>query len=81
MDYGDIIYDQAYNASFHGKLESNQYNAVLTITSAIQGTSGKLYQELAFESLQQRRWYRKLCYFYKIFKEQSPNYLLRLIPK
>ena len=25
MDYGDIIYDQAYNASFHRKLESLQY--------------------------------------------------------
>ena len=25
MNYGDIIYDQAYNASFHRKLESLQY--------------------------------------------------------
>ena len=24
----------------------------------------KLYQELGLESLQQRRWYRKLCYFF-----------------
>ena len=44
MDYGDIIYDQAYNASFHRKLESIQYNAVLAITSPIRGTSKeKLY--------------------------------------
>ena len=65
MDYGDIIYDEAYNASFHRKLESFQYNAVLAITSPIRRTSKeKLYQELGFESLQQRRWYRKLCYFY-----------------
>ena len=80
--YGDIIYDEAYSATFHRKLESIQYNAALAITVAIQVTSKeKLYQELGFASLQQRRWYRKLCYFYKIFKEKSPNYLLRFIPK
>ena len=41
----------------------------------------KLRQVLGFESLQQRRWYRKFCYSCKIFKEQSPNYFFRLIPK
>ena len=34
-----------------------------------------------FESLQQRGWYRLLCYFYKTFKKQSRNYLFRVIPK
>ena len=57
LDYGDIIYDQAQNASFHQKLESLQYNACLAIAGAIIGSSReKLYQELGFESLQQRRW-------------------------
>ena len=28
LDYGDILYDQAYNASFHQKLEK-KYNTVL----------------------------------------------------
>ena len=61
LDYGDILYDQIFNNSFHEKLESIQYNAALAITGAIRGNSGeKLYQELDFESLQQRRWYRKL---------------------
>ena len=56
LDYGDIIYDQAHNASFHQKLGSLQYNAYLAITGAIRGSSReKLYQELGFESLQQRR--------------------------
>ena len=27
LDYGDILYNQAYNMSFHHKLESIQYNA------------------------------------------------------
>ena len=35
----------------------------------------KLYQELGLESLKQRRWFRKLCYFLKITKNQSPKYL------
>ena len=39
LDYGDIIYDQAYKESFHQKLESIQYNAALAITGAIRGTS------------------------------------------
>ena len=63
---GDTIYDQAYNDYFHQKLESIQYNAALAITGAIIDTSSeKLYQELGLESLQQRRWDRKLCTFLK----------------
>ena len=27
LDYGDVLYDQACNMSFHQKLESIQYNA------------------------------------------------------
>ena len=81
LDYGDIIYDQAYKESFHQKLESIQYNAALAITGAIRGTSKKkLYQELSLESLQKRRWYRKLCYFFKILKGQSPDYLSKILP-
>ena len=34
LDYGDIIYDQAYKVSFHQKIESIQYNAALAITGA-----------------------------------------------
>ena len=40
----------------------------------------KLYQELGFESLQQRRGFRKLCYFFKIPKNQSLKYLFDKIP-
>ena len=75
-----MIFDQAYKTSFHEKLENFQYNASLAITGAIRGTSKeKLYQELGFESLQHRRWFRKLCTFYKIFKNQSPRYLYELL--
>ena len=47
-------------------IESVQYNAALAITGAIRGSSHeKLYPELGFESLRDRR-YRKLCFYYKI---------------
>ena len=67
LDYGDVIFDQALNNSFHQRLESIQYNAALAVAGAIRGTSQeKLYQELDFESLQSRRWFRKLSLLYKI---------------
>ena len=31
LDYGDVIYDQSYNSTFHQKMESIQCNAALTI--------------------------------------------------
>ena len=81
LDCGDILYDQMFNNSFHEKLESIQYKAALAITGAIRGSSTeKPYQELGFNSLQQRRSYRKLCLFFKIIKSQSPRYLFELIP-
>ena len=53
LDYGDIIYDEAYNETFHQKLESIQYNACLALSGAIRGSSReKLYHELGLESLQ-----------------------------
>ena len=81
LDYGDIIYDQKFNESFHQRIESIQYNAAIAITGAIRGTSSeKLYQELGLESLRSRRWLRRLCLFYKIYKNKSPSYLHNLIP-
>ena len=38
LDYGDVLYDQAFNNSFKEKLESIQYNACLALTGAISGT-------------------------------------------
>ena len=67
LDYGDIIYDQPNNETFTQKIERIQYNAALAITGAIKGTSqSKLYCKLGFESLKFRRWFRKLCTFFKL---------------
>ena len=43
FDYGDTLYNQAHNASFHQKLESFQYNACLAITGAIRRSSREKY--------------------------------------
>ena len=71
VDYGDLIYDYAFNESFRQRFESIQYNAAIAITGAIRGTSlEKLFQELGLETLQSRHWSRKFyilyCYIYLI---------------
>ena len=78
LDYGEVIYDEAYKETLHQKLESIQHNACLALSGAIRGSSReKLYHELGLESLQRRRWYRKFSLFYKSYK---PVYLFNLIP-
>ena len=55
--------------------------AITIITGAIKGTfREKLYHELGFESFVNRRWYRKLGCFCKVFKTQSTRYLFDVIP-
>ena len=63
LDYGDIIYDKPHKVSFIEKTERLQYNACLVITGAFKGISKRLYQELGLESLKDRRWHRKMCFF------------------
>ena len=77
LHYGDIIYDNSSNSTFSQMIESVQYNAALAITGAIRGSSReKLYRELGFESLHDRRWYRKLCFYYKILHANCNLFLL-----
>ena len=82
LDYGDIIYDRPNINSFVNKIESVQYNAALAITGAIRGTSReRIYQELGLENLSDRRWYRRLCAFWKIVNDHScPEYLKEHLP-
>ena len=81
LDYGDVIYDQPNLSSLANKIESVQYNTALALTDAIRRTSKeKLYQELGFKSLKDRRWLRRLYYLYKIVSTNQPAYLYGLIP-
>ena len=80
LNHDDIIFDEAYNASFHQKLEKFQCDACLAMTGAIRGTSkSNFYQEYGFKSFQRGRWYRKLCSFYKICKNNQPTYFSNII--
>ena len=57
------------------KLESVQYSAALVITGAWRGTSReKIYNELGWESLDSRRWCRRLTLYYKITNNLTPDY-------
>ena len=52
------------------------YKAALVITGAIKGTSrDRLYQELGLESLEDRRWSRRLFFFHKKLQGLLPPYL------
>ena len=81
LDYADVIYDQPHNQTFSDRIESVQYNAALSITGAIKGTSReRLYRELGLESLSNRRWYRRLTMFFNIASGNCPTYLTNILP-
>ena len=63
------------------KLESLQYQAGLAVTGMWQGTNrDRVYEELGWESLHMRRWFRRLTVFYKIVKHLTPQYLRDPVP-
>ena len=84
LDYGDIVYhkyDPDLSSVITRRLEQTQYAASLAVTGAWRGTSRqKLYDELGWESLYERRWYRRLCHCFKLKVTQYPAYLFSLIP-
>ena len=80
LDHGDAVYDQSLNDAFSSKLDTVQCNAALAIMGAIKGKSPeKFYQELGLEYLQQRRWMRSLCLFYKVVLTKLPAYIYGFI--
>ena len=79
LDDGDIIYhkhDPEMHLHFTQKLEQTQYSVALAVTGAWRGTSRqRLYDELGWETLYHRRWYRRLCHFHSLCKAKAPDYL------
>ena len=58
------------------KLESVQYSADRAITGTWRGTSQEnLYTEIGWESLNCRRWSRRLTLLYKILNNLTPIYM------
>lgn len=68
--------------SFTEAIKKMQYDTSLELTSVVSSASKeKLYLELRLEFHQWTRLYRKLDYFFRIFKSQYPNYLFNAIAK
>ena len=94
LDYCDFIYhiptkisetnllDTTQSMNYLMKnLERTQYQAALAVSGAWKGTSRtKIYDELGWESLEDRRTYRRILQFYKIIKGLTPGYLREPIP-
>ena len=67
LDYGDIRYhkhDPEFTHDMTKRLERIQYSAALAVSGAWRGTNiDRLYDQLGWESLYYRRWYRRLPFF------------------
>ena len=76
-----MIYHSPFGNSSLTKLESTQYQAALAISGAWKGTSAaKLYEDLGWETLAERRCYRRLLLFSKIINKMAPAYMLASVP-
>ena len=74
LDYTDVLYHQ-YDLNF-----SLSLSTVLAVTGAWRGTNtDKIYEELGWESLYHRRYYRRMTLFCKIVNKCTPEYLRALI--
>ena len=86
LDYCDSIYHvpstlQGTLNCLMEKVERVQYQAALIITGAWRGSSrSKLYEELGWESLTDRRWCRRILQIHKITNNNTPCYLKNKLP-
>ena len=71
--------------SLHHQMESIekiQYQAALAVTGSWQGTDRvKLYEELGWESLTDRRLSRRILQVHKIVDGKTPSYLREKLPQ
>lgn len=75
LDYGDVIF---HNQSMESMtlLEQLQYQASLIVSGCWQGSSRlKVYSDLGWESLNERRKLHRLSLYYKIQNNDTPEYL------
>ena len=70
------------NSGLTKRLESVQYSAALAVAGGWKGTSyDKLLDELGWEYLYHRRWFKRLSHFYSIVNGSSPEYLKAELPQ
>jgi len=89
LDYCDVIYHIPSKQNQLGevlnylmeKAEQVQYQAAVAITGTWRGSSrSKLYEELGWESLSDRRLSRRIMHFHKIVNNKTPSYLHNKLP-
>ena len=89
LDYCDTIYHEPSKINALGQslstimedIERVQYQAALVVTGAWKGTSRtKLYEELGWESLSDRRRIRRVLLLHKIVNNSTPDYLKAKLP-
>ena len=77
LNYGDLLYhryDSEMRLGFTQRLEQTQYSAALAVSGAWKGTNRqRLHNELEWESLYSRRWYRRLCHFVNLRNNRSQS--------
>ena len=85
LDYGDVIYhkyDSDKQLNFTEQLEQAQYKAALAVSGAWKDKNrSRLLEELGWETLYDRRWYRRLCQFFLLSKSKTPLHLYQEIPE
>ena len=91
LDYCDFIYhippiirNSPLEISLNFLMESIekvQYMSALAVTGAWRGSNrSKLYEEIGWETLSDRRMYRRLLQLYKITNSMTPEYLRNKLP-
>ena len=81
LDYGDIIYHNQVKDSMD-ILEAIQYKAALIVSGCWKGTyRTKLYAELGWERLSDRRHIRRLMFHYRINAHLTPSYLKNCVDR
>ena len=80
LEYADIVWDNCTQYEIYA-LEKIQIEAARIVTGTTKLVSlHKFYQETGWETLEERRKKHKLCLFYKMSNNLSPNYLSSLVP-
>jgi hypothetical protein len=75
LEYGNIIWDNCSKEQ-SDLIESIQQDAARIVTGLRKGTpKWKLYNELGWDSLRNRRWKNKLLFFHKVISGNIPDYI------
>ena len=88
LDYCNLIYHIPPTLTQTGltlhnlmeKVERIQYQATLAITGAWQGSRSKIYEELGWETLSDRRLIKGILQIHKIIDDKTPSYLKDKLP-